>query len=145
MKTSEPNIAAAKFKANKDISMRQLIANMLSLFTSSSTLICCAIPSLLVTLGAGTVVASLVSAAPWLAWLSRYKLWLFCFAGLMIALNVFLVYRPRGRVACAIGRGKACEEASRLNKVILWISAGMYLFGLFMAFLLLPLRVALGW
>ena len=40
------------------------------LLTTSATLICCAIPILLVTLGMGAVVASMASAAPWLIELS---------------------------------------------------------------------------
>ena len=63
----------------------------------------------------------------------------------MIALNFVLVHRPRGRVACAVGGGKACEEAGRLNKVVLWISTATYLLGLFTAYLLLPLRTTLEW
>lgn len=125
--------------------MRQGIANFLSLFASTGTLLCCALPSLLVAVGAGAVVASVVSAAPWLAWLSNYKAWLFAFAGLMIAFNFALVCRPRGRIACTVGGGEACEQASRLNKVVLWLSAVIYVIGLFMAYLLLPLRMALGW
>lgn len=121
--------------------MRQSVANFLSLFTTTGTLLCCALPSLLVAVGAGAVVASVISAAPWLAWLSRYKEWLFLFAGLMIALNLALIYRPRGIVACTVGAGKACDDASRLNKFVLWLSAGIYLIGLFMAYLLLPLRI----
>lgn len=34
---------------------------------------CCALPIVLVTLGMGSVVASVVSALPVLAWLSQYK------------------------------------------------------------------------
>lgn len=120
--------------------MRQRLANFLSLFTSFSTLICCALPSLLVAIGAGAVVASALSAVRWLVWISRHKTWVFTIAGVMIALNFLLVSRPRSKVACSISGGQACEEASRWNKIILWSSAGIYAFGLFMAYALLPLR-----
>jgi hypothetical protein len=45
---------------------RAALLNYFSLFSSFSTLICCALPSVLVLLGMGTTVASLLSAAPWL-------------------------------------------------------------------------------
>jgi hypothetical protein len=45
---------------------RAALLNYFSLFGSFSTLICCALPSVLVLLGMGTAVASLLSAAPWL-------------------------------------------------------------------------------
>jgi len=120
--------------------MRQKLANFLSLFTSVGTLLCCALPALLVAIGAGAAVASLVSTVPWLVRLSRYKEWLFAVAGLLIGLNFFLVYRPDGKIACATGAGKACEQASRWNKVVLWISASIFAVGLFMAYAALPIR-----
>jgi len=58
----------------------------------------------------------------------------------MITLNFVLVYRPRSKVACTVGGGQACEDASRWNKMALWISAAIYVLGLFMAYALLPLR-----
>lgn len=119
--------------------MRQQLASVLSFFGSFSTLICCALPSVLVTLGAGVVVASLVSAMPWLVWVSQHKLWFFAGAGVLITLNVFLVYRPQGKVACAVSGGKACEEARQWNTLVLWVSAALYGFGFFMTYLALPL------
>ncbi|MCH7992627.1 MAG: hypothetical protein IIC35_09450, partial [Gemmatimonadetes bacterium] len=55
-----------------------------ALAASLGTLICCALPSLLVLLGFGTTVAAVVSAAPWLVVLSRNKIWVFLAAGLLI-------------------------------------------------------------
>ena len=46
-----------------------------SLFTSLSTLLCCALPSVLVLLGLGRTVASALSSLPWLVSLSRHKAW----------------------------------------------------------------------
>jgi mercuric ion transport protein len=52
-----------------------------SLFTSLSTLLCCALPSLLVLLGLGATVASALSVLPWLVMLSRHKSWTFGVSG----------------------------------------------------------------
>ncbi len=51
-----------------------------SLFASSSTLICCALPALLVGLGAGAALSSLVSTFPQIVWLSDHKQSLFIVA-----------------------------------------------------------------
>ena len=77
---------------------------ILSLFTSTGTLLCCALPTLLVTLGLGTVVASTLSSVPFLMTLSRNKGWTFLIAGLAIALNFYLVYRKKSTdaEACAM-------------------------------------------
>ena len=56
----------------------------LSLFTSLSTLLCCALPSLLVLFGLGASVASMLSFLPWLVTLSHHKRWTFVLSGLLI-------------------------------------------------------------
>jgi hypothetical protein len=45
-------------------SRRATLLNYFSLFSSFSTLLCCALPSVLVLLGMGAAVASLLSVAP---------------------------------------------------------------------------------
>src|SRR5437764_3964217 len=77
----------------------------LALFTSFGTLLCCALPSLLVLLGLGATVASFLSAVPWLVALSRHKTWVFAISGLLIGANLLYVYAiaPRLREA-----GTAC-------------------------------------
>src|SRR5215467_7039533 len=90
-----------------------------SLFTSLETLLCCALPSLLVFLGLGATVASIVSTAPWLITLSRHKNWTFTIAGVLIAAN--FVYRlgiaPKLQASgesCPVGEGSACDTANRV-------------------------------
>lgn len=116
----------------------------LSLFTSLGTLICCALPSLLVLLGLGATVASLLSAAPWLVTLSRHKVWVFGLAGALIGLNFLYVYHiaPRlqaGQPACPVDDPDPCTTASRLSKVLLWVSMATYTIGFFVAFILGPI------
>lgn len=119
------------------------ITSILSLFTSFSTLLCCALPALLVTLGLGAVMAGLVSDLPFLRTLSLYKEWTFSIAALLITFNFWLVYRKNPQnTACEIPEGStesACDTASRWSKTILWISAIFFLIGFFMAFIALPL------
>ncbi len=113
-----------------------------SLFTSAGTLLCCALPSLLVLAGLGASVASTLSALPWLVALSRHKQWTFIVSGALIALSFVNMYyfAPRWRAqACAPGNSTACEDASRLSKVMLWLSAAMYGAGFFVAYVLGPL------
>ncbi|MCA1854198.1 MAG: hypothetical protein LC647_17965, partial [Beggiatoa sp.] len=115
----------------------------LSLFTSFGTLICCALPSLLVLLGLGATVASFLSAAPWLVTLSRNKDWVFAGSGALIALNFAYVYaiapRLRGDQACPIDEPTACGTAVRVSRAVLWVSAAIYAVGFFTAYLLGPI------
>lgn len=117
----------------------------LSLFTSAGTLICCALPSLLVLIGLGATVASVLSVAPWLVTLSQHKGWVFAGSGLLIALNFAYVYglTPRLRAthqACPPDAvASACGTAERLSRVVLWISAALYGVGFGTAYLLASL------
>ena len=60
--------------------MQDKTANFFSLFASTSTLICCALPAIFVAIGAGATFASLVSSFPFLITLSKYKLYITLFA-----------------------------------------------------------------
>ena len=48
-------------------------SSVASLFATSSTLVCCAIPAVLVALGAGAALSSLVAVFPQVVWLSEHK------------------------------------------------------------------------
>lgn len=108
----------------------------LSLFTSFGTLICCALPALFVTLGAGATLASIVSAAPWLVALSKYKIWTFSASFIMLIIAGVLQWRGR-LAACPIdpALARACRRNRRINKVIYGLSLGLWLVGFFFAFI----------
>ena len=121
----------------------------LSLFTSTGTLLCCALPTLLVTLGLGTVVASTLSSVPFLMTLSRNKGWTFLIAGLAIALNFYLVYRKKSTDAeeCEVDltTGEAaCDVATNWNKRILWVTVVIYIIGFTVSYLAFPALMFLG-
>ncbi len=118
----------------------------LSLFTSVGTLLCCALPSLLVLFGLGATVASVLSEAPWLVAMSRHKHWVFIVAGAMITCNFIYVYAVAPRLqmrsgACDPSNPTACQTASRLSRIVLWCSAALYMVGCFTAYILGPLLV----
>ena len=96
---------------------RGAFLSYLSLFTSFGTLLCCALPSLLVLLGLGATVASFLSAVPWLVTLSRHKNWVFFVSGILIVSNLGYTYvvapRLRGTgAACPTDAPEACEQSS---------------------------------
>ena len=122
---------------------RVALLNYFSLFSSFSTLICCALPSVLVLLGMGTTVASLLSAAPWLVCLSRHKIWTFGIAGALTAMSFVMTYliapRLRHGEACEADDPTACGEVSKISRVILWGSAIIWSCGFIVAYLLGPI------
>jgi hypothetical protein len=128
--------------------LRSGALSYLSLFTSLGTLLCCALPSLLVLFGLGATVASVLSEAPWLVTLSHHKQWVFIVAGALISGNFVYVYAIAPRLqlrsgACDPNDPAACQTASRFSRIVLWCSAALYMVGCFTAYALGPLLVRL--
>jgi mercuric ion transport protein len=122
-------------------SKRSALLSYFSLFTSVSTLLCCALPSLLVLFGLGASVASMLSFLPWLVTLSHYKRVTFLVSGVLITLSFVNMYyiAPRLRAQqCSPDNPTACEDASRASKILVWISAAIYALGFFVAYVLGP-------
>jgi hypothetical protein len=119
------------------VNLRTIALEVLTILSSFSTLLCCALPTLLVSLGAGAVFASVVAAVPQVVWVSEHKLPLFVFAGLMLGLSGVSTYRSRS-VPCPVdpARAKSCMRLRRLSARIFHISAVMFVTGFFFAFLL---------
>jgi len=108
----------------------------LSLFTSAGTLICCALPALLVTIGAGAALAGLVSTVPQLIWLSTYKVQVFAVAGVLLLVTGFIQWKMRN-APCPVDPDLAasCMRMRSINKWVFILSVLIYAVGFFFAFL----------
>ncbi len=115
---------------------KQNILATLSLFTSFGTLLCCALPALLVTLGLGAVMAGLVSTAPWITALSAYKPVVFAVAGVLLLGSAIMQWKAR-HAPCPADpvKAKACMRLRKISTAILAISFVIYGIGFFFAFL----------
>jgi mercuric ion transport protein len=121
----------------------------LGLFSSIGTLLCCALPSLLVLLGFGATVASVLSFVPWLVTLSRHKVWVFGASALLLAANWYYLYRlaPRllaARGACPSEEPDACARVTRFSRLLLWLAMALYAAGFAVAYVLPLLLPWLG-
>ncbi len=115
-----------------------------TLFASTGTLVCCALPILLVTLGLGATVAALTNAFPLLIKISEYKTWVFAGAGVMLILSDWIMYRPNRTCPSDPELARICAQTLKWNRRILWTSATVWGIGFFAAYLALPLRIWLG-
>jgi hypothetical protein len=113
-----------------------LLISFLSLFTSGSTLICCALPALLVSIGAGAAMAGLIGTFPQIVWISEHKTSLFLFAGVMLAGAGAMQWRARS-LPCPSdpALALACIRARRISFYIYLISVTIFLIGFFFAFI----------
>lgn len=107
----------------------------LSLLMSFSTMICCALPALMVSLGAGATLVSLLSNVPQLIWFSEHKGWVFGIAGALLLANgvaraVIVPTCPADPELAAV-----CQRAQRVSSAVFYLSIALYVVGAFFAFL----------
>ena len=111
------------------------LANVLSLFTSSSTLICCALPATLVAIGSAATLTALVGNFPQLIWISEHKGLVFGIAGAMLAIAGYLQWQARN-APCPVDPilALACTKTRKNALRIYWLSVGIFAVGAFFAF-----------
>lgn len=109
--------------------------NLLSLFTSGSTLICCALPATLVAIGSVATLTSLISHFPQLVWISAHKPLVFGLAGAMLLVAGWLQWRAR-LLPCPADPQLAaiCNKTRRQSLWIYGCSLLVFLVGAFFAF-----------
>ena len=107
----------------------------LALFTSISTLICCALPALLVSIGMGAVMAGLIETVPGLTWMGANKPIVFSVAGLVLAASGAWQWYAR-TLPCPAdpAKARACNRLRRISWVLWWIAATAFAVGGFFAF-----------
>jgi hypothetical protein len=106
-----------------------------ALAASSGTLVCCALPALLVALGAGAALAGLVSVFPQIVWLSEHKAVVFTAALVAMAAAGWLQWRNRS-APCPTDPAlrDACLRTRRLSARVFGVSLLLMALGAWFAF-----------
>ena len=113
------------------------LVNYLSLFASSGTIVCCALPALLVAIGAGAALSSLIALFPQLVILSIYKIYIFIGAFVMLIISGVMQYRARN-LPCPADKKQAaaCNRTRKISLFIYFASVGVFIIGFLFAFIL---------
>ena len=108
-----------------------------TLLASSATLVCCVLPAVLVSLGAGAALVGLIGAFPQLVWLSEHKCWVFGIAGVLLAASGVMLWHAR-RLPCPAdpSAARACTRLRRVSASLYLVAAGSYCLGAMFAFAL---------
>ncbi|NNN42087.1 hypothetical protein FKN17_18075 [Vibrio sp. 7-5(1-a)] len=97
----------------------------LTLFVTSSTLICCALPVLMVSLGFGAAMASLNYNVPGLLFLAEHKLGTLSLSALLLLFLAWMIWRPNQRCPTDPTLAALCQKTKRWNRWIFWISVSI--------------------
>jgi uncharacterized iron-regulated membrane protein len=108
-----------------------------ALLASSATLVCCVLPVVLVAIGAGAALASLVTAVPQLIWLSEHKPLVFGLASALLAISGAALWLGR-RAQCPMDPilARSCRRLRRTSAIIYATAVLSFGVGATFAFLL---------
>jgi hypothetical protein len=120
-----------------DTHARNLGVSAGALLASGATLVCCVLPAVMVSLGAGAALVALISAFPQLVWLSERKLLVFGIAAALLVASGTLIWRARS-LPCPADRkaGLRCAARRRVSVVLFTVAAVFIAAGATFAFLL---------
>ncbi len=120
---------------DSEIKPPSVLPATLALFTSVSTLICCALPALLVSVGMGAVMAGLIETVPGITWMGANKPLVFTVAGLVLAASGAWQWHARSLPCPADpAKAKACARLRRISWILWWTGVAAFAVGGFFAF-----------
>lgn len=106
-----------------------------ALLASSTTLVCCVLPAVLVSVGAGAAVVGLVTAVPQLVWMSEHNEAVIGIAAALIAISGVALWRARALPCPADARlARSCERLQRVSRTLYAISVVLLATGAAFAF-----------
>jgi hypothetical protein len=116
--------------------MKQKLIDFLTLFSSASTLVCCALPALMVSLGLGATLAGVLTAVPQLIWLSNHKILVFGLGALLLlGGGVLQVINQNAPCPLDPKLRRSCLRTRQNSLIIYLVSLIIYLLGTGFAFL----------
>ncbi len=117
--------------------MNNKTINFFSLFASSSTLICCALPAVFVLLGAGASFSSLLTFFPFLITISKYKVIISISALILILIAGYLNFKAQNLI-CPTDKelGELCTHTRKKSLIIYSISVIIFLVASFFTYIL---------
>ncbi len=112
-------------------------AAVAALLASSTTLVCCVLPAVMVSLGAGAAVVGLITNFPQLIWLSEHKAAVFGIATALLVISGLLLVWAR-RLPCPLDSdlGGKCMRLRQIGARLYAVSVGLLILSSIVAFVL---------
>ena len=121
------------------LKIKESILSFIGLFASLSTIICCALPIILVFLGMGAVFASLTSKFPLIPWLAERSSYLFALAAILLLVGGYFIFLKPQQCPADKNLAIACNKTKRINKIIWWLSLIVLIISVFFKYILILL------
>ena len=121
------------------IKIKDSLFSFLGLFTSISTILCCALPIILVMLGMGAVFASLTANFPFITYLAERAIYLFIISGTLLLVSGYFIFIAKQSCPTDKKLAEICNKTKKFNKIVWWISVVILLISLFFKYILILL------
>ena len=122
--------------ADIEIKAPSVLPATLALFTSTATLICCALPALLVMMGMGAVWSGVIGTVPGITWFGANKTLVFGVTAIVLAASGAWQWHAR-TLPCPADpvQARACTRLRRISWTLWGASVAAFAIGGFFAFL----------
>ena len=121
--------------AQDEVKGPSVLPATIALFTSATTLICCALPAMLVMLGMGAVWSGVIGTVPGITWFGANKEIVFGVTGLVLASSGAWQWHARNLPCPADpAKARACTRLRRISWTLWGISVAAFYIGGFFAF-----------
>ena len=121
--------------AQNELKSPSVLPATLALFTSTATLICCALPAMLVMIGMGAVWSGVIGAVPGITWFGANKAIVFSVTGLVLLASGAWQWHARN-LPCPVDpvKARACTRLRRISWTLWGVSVAAFAIGGFFAF-----------
>lgn len=118
-----------------------LVFSTVALLASSGTLVCCALPIILVSLGLGSVLVALNVELPFLNSLANHKIWVFLFSCGLLLISAWQLYSTRNLCPADPKLAASCQRIKKWSTRLFIVAAILWVIGFIAAYIALPVRM----
>lgn len=118
-----------------------LFFSTFALLASSGTLVCCALPIILVSVGLGSVLVALNVELTFLNSLAKYKIWIFLFSGGLLLISAWQLYAVRNLCPADPKLAASCKRIKKWSARLFISAALLWVIGFIAAYIALPVRM----
>lgn len=127
-----------------DTGKKSLFISIFALLASSGTLICCALPIIIVSIGFGSVMVALNTQWPIFGALTQYKIWIFVASGGLLLLSAWQLYATRNICPADPKLADTCKRIKSLTAKLFVVAGIIWVIGFIAAYVALPIRIWLN-
>jgi len=121
------------------IKIKEYLLPFFALFASISTILCCGLPIILVSLGMGAVFANLTASFTFITWLTERSIYLFAIAIILLLIGWYFIFIKAQTCPLDKKLAEICRRSKKFNKIIWWISVVILVISFFFKYILILL------